>query len=176
MLEDAQQPPHIVELRDQIRALNLADVRLRRQLAPPTTIRALWDRGEPSPTYILLRGEHDKPGRLVGPGVPSVLTDGKTPFRVAPPFPNSDKTGRRLAFARWLTDDNHPLTARVMVNRIWARHFGVGLVKSIENFGVQGSPPSHPELPRLARHRIRQAERFSQAERRRLEHQKDSSP
>ncbi len=118
--------------------------RVRGKMAPPLAIRALWDRGEPSPTYILRRGEHDKPGRLVGPGVPSVLTDGRTPFVVNPPF--SGKTGRRLAFARWLTGPDHPLTARVMANRIWRHHFGEGLVQTVENFGVQGAKPSHPQL------------------------------
>ena len=120
---------------------------IRRQMAPPTTIRALWDRGQPSPTYILQRGEHDKPGRLVGPGVPSVLTDGRSPFVVQSPFSNgTHKTGRRLALARWLIEKEHPLTARVMVNRIWNHHFGTGLVQSLDNFGVKGERPSHPKL------------------------------
>ena len=120
---------------------------VQQQMEPPLTIRALWDRGEPSPTYILLRGEHDQPGQQVGPGVPSVLTDGRTPFTVKPPFPEgTPKTGRRLALAQWLTSDDHPLTARVMVNRIWYHHFGNGLVKTLENFGVKGERPSHPEL------------------------------
>ena len=73
----------------------------RRSCAEPK-IRALWDRGEPSPTYIYRRGDYLSPGRLVGPGVPSVLTDGKTPFEVTPPWPGAKKTGRRLALARWL--------------------------------------------------------------------------
>ncbi|MCA9134193.1 MAG: DUF1553 domain-containing protein, partial [Planctomycetales bacterium] len=99
------------------------------------------------PTYILRRGEHDKPGRLVGPGVPSVLTDGQSPFVVRPPFPKgTPKTGRRLALAHWLTQPDHPTTARVMVNRLWYHHFGAGLVSTLENFGVQGGRPSHPEL------------------------------
>jgi len=120
---------------------------VKRQMEPPLTIRALWDRGEPSPTYLLRRGEHDKPGDLVGPGVPSVLTDGRTPFHAEPPFPNgTPKTGRRLAFARWLTRPDHPLTARVFVNRVWYHHFGTGLVRSLENFGAKGERPSHPEL------------------------------
>ncbi|MBI1313169.1 DUF1553 domain-containing protein [bacterium] len=120
---------------------------VKRRMEPPLTIRALWDRGEPSPTYLLRRGEHDKPGPLVGPGVPSVLTDGRTPFVSEPPFPDgTPKTGRRLAFARWLTRPEHPLTARVFVNRVWYHHFGTGLVRSLENFGVKGERPSHPEL------------------------------
>src|SRR5205814_3109347 len=86
---------------------------------PEPKIQALWDRGEPSPTYVYRRGDSLNPGRLVGPGVPSVLTDGKTPFAVKPPWPGARKTGRRLAFARWLTQPDHPLTARAMVNRLW---------------------------------------------------------
>jgi hypothetical protein len=109
-------------------------------------IQALWDRGEPSPTYIYRRGDPLSPGALVGPGVPSVLTDGKTPFEVKPPWPGAKKTGRRLAFARWLIRPDHPLTARVMVNRIWQHHFGNGLVRSVGNFGKAGTPPTHPEL------------------------------
>ena len=109
-------------------------------------IRALWDRGAPSPTYLLQRGDYLSPGRLVGPGVPSVLTDGRTPFRVEPPWPGSKKTGRRLALAKWLVDRNHPLTARVMVNRIWRHHFGRGIVETLGNFGKSGARPTHPEL------------------------------
>ena len=107
-------------------------------------IRALWDRGEPSPTWIFRRGEYTNPGDLVGPGVPSVLTDGKTPFVTLPLRPGS--TGRRLAFAKWLTDPQHPLTARVIVNRIWFHHFGRGIVESLGNFGKTGVAPTHPEL------------------------------
>ncbi|MCH2201818.1 MAG: DUF1553 domain-containing protein [Fuerstiella sp.] len=109
-------------------------------------IRALWDRGEPSPTYIFRRGDHRQPGRLVGPGVPAVLTDGRTPFHPVEPWSGSGKTGRRLAFARWLVEHDHPLTARVMVNRIWKHHFGRGIVASLDNFGQLGDRPTHPEL------------------------------
>jgi mono/diheme cytochrome c family protein len=113
---------------------------------PETKIQALWDRGEPSPTYIYRRGEPQSPGRLVGPGVPSALTDGKTPFEVKPPYPGAKKTGRRLAFARWLTEPNHPLTARVAMNYLWMNHFGTAIVKTPANFGKAGAPPTHPEL------------------------------
>lgn len=144
---DAEQSPAVLELRQQIQALEREIQQVQRTMVPPLTIRALWDSGRPSPTYVLQRGEHDKPGRLVGPGVPSVLTDGKTPFEAIPPFPDgTPKTGRRLAFAKWLTHPDHPLTSRVMVNRIWFHHFGQGLVKSLDNFGVKGERPTHPEL------------------------------
>lgn len=109
-------------------------------------IRALWDRGEPSPTYILRRGNYLNRGPLVGPGVPSVLTDGKTPFDVKPPWPGAKKTGRRLALARWVTRSDHPLTARVMVNRVWKYHFGAGIVQTLDNFGKTGARPTHPKL------------------------------
>lgn len=113
---------------------------------PEPRIQALWDRGLPTPTYIYQRGDPLTPGRLVGPGVPSMLTDGKTPFDVKPPWPGAKQTGRRLAFAHWLTGPNHPLTARVAVNRIWKHHFGTGIVKTLGNFGMTGAPPTHPEL------------------------------
>ena len=131
------------EIERQIKALEA-------QQTPEPRVHALWDRGEPSPTYIYRRGESASPGRLVGPGVPSVLTDGRTPFDAQPPWPGAKKTGRRLALARWLVEPEHPLTARVMVNRIWKHHFGAGIVKSLGNFGRVGTPPTHPELARLA--------------------------
>jgi hypothetical protein len=120
--------------------------KLDAQRVPEPRVQALWDRGEPSPTYIYRRGDPTSPSRLVGPGVPSVLTDGKTPFDVKPPWPGAKKTGRRLAFAKWLIEPDHPLTARVAVNRIWKHHFGSGIVKSLDNFGKAGTPPTHPEL------------------------------
>src|SRR5262249_33297635 len=64
-----------------------------RLIHQPRLIRALWDRGDPSPTYVYKRGDFQNAGRLVGPGVPSVLTDGKTPFIVTPPWPGAQKTG-----------------------------------------------------------------------------------
>jgi hypothetical protein len=134
------------EIVGQLSVLDQRLAALREQLYPPFTIRALWDRGRPSPTYQLIGGEHDRPGALVGPGVPSVLTDGRTPFLVEKPWKGAESTGRRLAFARWLTSPDHPLTARVLVNRVWKHHFGQGLVLSLDNFGSLTPPPSHPAL------------------------------
>ena len=119
---------------------------LESQRVAEPMIRALWDRGEPSPTYLLRRGDYLQPGRLVGPGVPSVLTDGKTSFDPRPPWPGAKKSGNRLALARWLTQPDHPLTARVMVNRIWKHHFGQGIVRTLDDFGRAGARPSHAEL------------------------------
>jgi hypothetical protein len=109
-------------------------------------IMALWDRGEASPSYIYRRGDYQTPGDFVQPGPPAVLHREEIPFEIAPPWPGAKSTGRRLAFARWLTNPNHPLTARVIVNRIWMHHFGQGLVRSLGNFGKTGERPTHPEL------------------------------
>lgn len=108
-------------------------------------IAALWDRGEPSPTYLYRRGDYQQPGNLVRAGIPSVLAEA-VPFEIKPPWPGAAKTGRRLALARWLTSPKHPLTSRVFVNRVWKHHFGQGLVRSLGNFGLSGTPPTHPEL------------------------------
>ena len=147
VIPEELQPEAVRQAASMIRNLEVEQHRLRRQLAPADSIRALWDRGAPSHTYILRRGEHSQAGAPVKPGVPAVLMQEGMSFDPQPPFPNgTPKTGRRLAFARWLTDPRHPTTARVYVNRLWQQHFGVGLVKTVENFGRQGSPPSHPEL------------------------------
>lgn len=119
---------------------------LESQRQPEPRLQALWDRGQPSPTYLYRRGDSTLPSRLIGPGVPSVLTDGRTPFEINPPWPGAKQTGRRLAFAKWIIHPNHPLTSRVMVNRIWKHHFGTGIVKTLANFGRTGTPPTHPEL------------------------------
>ncbi|MDB5387022.1 MAG: putative rane protein [Planctomycetaceae bacterium] len=116
------------------------------QRLPEPRIMAMWDRGDPSPTYIYRRGDYQNSGALVQAGVPAVLSDPKTPFEIKPPWPGAKSTGRRLAFARWLTHPDQPLTARVMVNRIWKLHFGQGLVRSLGNFGKTGDKPTHPEL------------------------------
>jgi Protein of unknown function (DUF1553)/Protein of unknown function (DUF1549)/Planctomycete cytochrome C len=93
------------------------------------------ERKEPRPAYILKRGEYDRRGEQVGRNTPAFL----------PPLP-LDAPRNRLGFAQWLVSPNNPLTARVAVNRFWQQCFGTGLVKTSEDFGTQGEPPSHPEL------------------------------
>jgi hypothetical protein len=96
---------------------------------------------KPAVHHLLKRGVHDKPGDEVQPGVPASL-GGK--FEIAKAAGVS--TGRRTAFANWLANPEHPLFARVMVNRIWQHHFGTGLVSTTDNLGASGAKPSHPEL------------------------------
>jgi hypothetical protein len=89
----------------------------------------------PRESFVLKRGQYDQPGEKVAAGVPGAL----------PGLP-ADSPTNRLGLARWLVDPRNPLTARVMVNRWWQQLFGLGLVETVEDFGLQGSYPSHPEL------------------------------
>jgi hypothetical protein len=101
-----------------------------------TTTLVMHEREEPRATHVHLRGDFLRPGAAVLPDVPDVL----------PPLAARGERPDRLDFARWLIDDENPLTARVTVNRIWQRHFGQGLVTTENDFGTQGDPPTHPEL------------------------------
>lgn len=92
-------------------------------------------------TYVLLRGSPSRPGDRVEPAVPAILV------KQQPGFPQpSATTRRRLGLARWIGSNDNPLTARVIVNRVWQQHFGRGLVSTANDFGLMGAPPSHPEL------------------------------
>lgn len=103
------------------------------QSLPSTLI--FRERKEPRPAFILKRGEYDQRGNQVGRDTPAFL----------PPLP-PDAPPNRLGFAQWLVAPGHPLTARVAVNRFWQQAFGTGLVKTAEDFGSQGEPPSHRQL------------------------------
>jgi hypothetical protein len=107
-------------------------------------LRALADMDDKPPEgHILKRGDHGRPGATVAPNVPEVLAPVGYQLAVQPAYKTS---GRRLALAKWLTEPTHPLTARVQVNRMWARHFGRGIVPTVANFGRAGVKPTHPEL------------------------------
>ncbi len=127
----AQMPGH--------RRLSEEAAALKKQIAAaeaeiPTTL-VMEEQKEMRPTFILMRGAYDKPGQKVDAATPAVLPP------LAAGLPRN-----RLGLARWLVSRENPLTARVIVNRFWQHFFGAGLVRTSEDFGSQGEPPSHPEL------------------------------
>lgn len=93
----------------------------------------------PEPQFVLLRGDPEQPQHEVPPAAFEFLTD-------SPNFQPDDEQARRLAAANWIASPDNPLTARVMVNRIWQWHFGTGIVNTPNDFGNSGAAPSHPEL------------------------------
>ncbi len=99
---------------------------------------------EARPSYFLHRGIIEAKGSVMTPGVITVASDKEATF--LPPPPDAKSTWRRRGFAEWLVSPDNPLTARVMVNRLWQHHFGEGIVRTPSNFGKMGEPPSHPEL------------------------------
>ncbi len=113
------------EAREQVRAFD----------AKIPTVMVMQEMSEPRKAHVLLRGEYDKLGEPVTADTPAALGS-------LPKGPRHD----RLELARWLVDRNNPLTARVTVNRFWQQLFGLGLVKTPEDFGSQGEPPLHVEL------------------------------
>lgn len=108
--------------------------------ALPTVMAVSNGPGPPPPTHVLEAGDYRKPEEEVAPGVPealgppAVLPGGRSP------------SGMRTALARWLTRPDHPLTARVIANRLWQHHFGRGIVATSNDFGAMGDPPTHPAL------------------------------
>ncbi|MEW5980008.1 MAG: DUF1553 domain-containing protein [Acidobacteriota bacterium] len=113
---------------------------------PLEKIQVLLDAGPPSTMRLLQRGNVEMPGPKVQPGALTVLSEPGKSDIVHPSDVQEKTSGYRLAFARWVTSRDHPLTARVFVNRVWQQHFGRGLVETPDNFGKLGAAPTHPEL------------------------------
>ena len=108
---------------------------IQRSLPEIQWTMVMRDLPEPRDSYIHVRGDFTQRGDPVGPGTPAVL----------PPF-SADAPRNRLGLAQWLMSDENPLTPRVTMNRIWQRYFGLGIVETENDFGSQGTEPSHPEL------------------------------
>ena len=147
-LEDALAKNDEAALRTQfVRvAPELASVRaeletLRKSLPEPPTTLVFIERPKANPrtTFMHNRGEFLQPTEKVSAALPAIFTPSAKPEGVG-------GAGGRLAFARWLVSPENPLTARVIANRAWAAFFGKGIVRTTEDFGYQGSPPTHPEL------------------------------
>jgi len=126
------------EIEEQLRQLEASRPQLPRAMA-------IQDAGpHPRKTFLLHNGDHRTPGPEVSPGIPAVLAT--EPVSFPEPTPDSRSTGRRSVLARWIASPANPLTARVIVNRVWQSHFGRGIVATPSDFGRDGSPPTHPAL------------------------------
>jgi len=121
--------------RESKRQLALRERQRRELKARGTVAYVMREKPQPAKAYVLFRGAYDKRREEVAPGTPQVL----------PPFPDTFPRNR-LGFAKWLLLPEHPLTARVTVNRFWQEVFGTGIVKTPGDFGVSGAMPSHPAL------------------------------
>jgi len=131
--------------------------RLEKREPKSVTTLVMRELDKPRETHILIKGDFTRPGALVTPGVPATLEEisvspaANAKGAAAPILPEHPQTQpgekpTRLDLARWIVSSNNPLTARVLVNRVWQQYFGRGLVETENDFGTQGIFPSHPEL------------------------------
>ena len=118
------------------KATRQAVAKMRKAAPKAITTMVVRERPKPRETRLFIKGDFTRLGEPVAAGVPKAL----------PPLGSASGAPNRLDLARWMVDPRHPLTARVAVNRIWQAYFGRGLVETENDFGTQGSPPSHPEL------------------------------
>jgi hypothetical protein len=117
--------------------------KLRGTKPPEPFLMPLLETGAPAPeSFLFARGDHDQPKQKVTPNELEILR----PSEFQLPITTNQTSGRRLAYAKWLVNGQHPLTARVLVNRFWLQHFGRGLVNTPGDFGHLGEKPTHPEL------------------------------
>ena len=129
---------------DEQKALKKQRDQRRRQRVPYDHQALAVSEREQTPTHILRRGNPHLVGREVKPAFPAVLNP--PAVDVLPISEEAKSSGKRRIFAEWVASTENPLTARVMVNRIWQHHFGNGIVRSTNDFGQLGTPPTHPEL------------------------------
>ena len=128
---------------DDLKAMDAKIAEVRGRKPPEDFISVLTEpAGQVPVTYLFHRGDPKQPKDPIAPGGLSVLAVDELP----PRDPGLETTGRRLAFARWLTSGDNPLVPRVLVNRVWQHHFGRGLVGTPSDFGIMGERPTHPEL------------------------------
>jgi hypothetical protein len=139
--------PELQQMKDELQALRYT--RGAQSKIQPDYIEAAFDVSKtPSQTYILQRGNYLAPGLPVEPGIPFVLEKNGKGIDFPDPnqHPEWNSTNRRLILAKWMISNDNPLTGRVFVNRVWQWHFGEGIVRSVDDFGTQGSKPTNPEL------------------------------
>jgi hypothetical protein len=141
----AKRFPEFAPLRERLQAAVAA--REKERPRPLEQLSAFVET-DPSPPahHVLRRGQHNAPGAEVPPGVPAAFCMPSDAYRLGPRPAGQVSSGRRTAFARWVTAPDNPLFARVMVNRVWQHHFGTGLAATPDNLGQSGARPSHPEL------------------------------
>ncbi len=143
--ELAKRFPEYAALRDQVKQ-TVAE-REKDRPKPAEMLAAFVETdANPAVHHVLKRGQHGQPGAEVQPGVLAALSTPTNRFQIDPRPPGRVSTGRRTAFAKWVTSPENPLFSRVMVNRLWQHHFGTGLVATVDNLGASGAKPSHPEL------------------------------
>ncbi len=131
---------------DEVNAKSAEATKLRATKPAQGFVMALTEvKGQVPETKLFNRGDHDQPTHAVAPGELSILAKpGIEPFKPTPLA--SGSSGRRLAYAKWLTNGSHPMLARVLVNRFWLHHMGRGIVNTPGDFGLQGERPTHPAL------------------------------
>jgi hypothetical protein len=159
-LADKLGPIVVVKLEEVVAALNETEKKqvadLQKQIGERNAQKKSWPNWQvvcepvpPTPTRLLKRGNFETPGVEVAPGFVNILCGPEAPSYLKDSKPAINSSGRRLALARWLTEESSPaahLAVRVQVNRVWQHLFGKGLAETPDNLGLSGSRPSHPEL------------------------------
>ncbi len=137
-LRKFEQPYQDQVLREKLKQLQKPD-------PPPMTLALANSAGPPNPGHVLIRGDYNQPADEVWPGLPSVLQPDDQGSATGTNKP-SQHGSTRATLANWIASPDNPLTARVLVNRVWSHHFGSAIVPTPSDFGINGGKPSHPEL------------------------------